>query len=279
MNSPGDAMQVELIAGCACLLAFIVLLLLHQQWRQHKQLNTLRQQLQQERAQRRQAEHCLIDTRTQLCQALADQDRVRDAERQRIGRDLHDDLGQQLLALTMEICALAASHPQLKSPLNELDAHVRQAVRSLRQILKDLAPESIEPGLRAAVEMQLSRFSKLSGIQCQLTADAQAFAAGADVRFQAMLFRLLQESLSNVARHAQASAVQVALCRQGGALSLTVRDNGVGLPEHVQQRPSYLAAIRQRVTAAGGQLHIASTPGAGTALSMSFPLEPTGDEA
>lgn len=279
MQTPGYAMQVEVIVVCACLLASIALALLLQHWRQQRQIQSLRGQLQQECAQRQQAERGLVEARTQLCEALAAQDRIREAERQRIGRDLHDDLGQQLLGLTMEICTLAERYPALKPPLAELDDHVRQALRTLRCVLKDLSPEALEAGLRAAVERQLQRFSKLSGIPCQLTADAQAFLAARDARFQAILFRLIQESLSNIVRHAQASEVQIALCRQPGGLSLTVRDNGVGLPERVRQAPASLSTIRQRVTAAGGMLHIASAPGQGTALSMSFPLEPTGDMA
>lgn len=273
MTSLGNAMQVDVILVCASLLAMMALM------RLRRQLEQLRRELQTEQSGRQAAEHALTDARAQLCQALVGQDRIRNTERRRIGRDLHDDLGQQLLALTMEICALADQHPQLKPALNELDAHVRCAVRSLRNILNDLAPEPIAQGLRAALEQQLAQFSKLSGIQCQLSADSQAFAAGANAPFEAMLYRLLQESLSNIARHAQASTVQVALCRQADALSLIVRDNGLGLPRHVQQRSACLATIRQRVAAAGGLLHISSAPGQGTALSMSFPLEPTGDVA
>jgi len=272
MRATGAAVQLEVIVVCACLLGLIALALLYRQWRQERQMAQLRRSLRHEQEQRQHAEHALIEARTQLCQELSARERIKLDERQRIGRDLHDDLGQQLLALTMEVCAIAAAHRTLKPALAQLDSHVRLAVRSLRGILKDLAPEALECGLRAAFETQLSQFGKLSGIECCLQADPEAFAAAADERFQAALYRLLQESLSNIARHAQASAVQVALCRQTGSLSMTVRDNGVGLPERVRNGAGCLGTIRQRVLAAGGQLHIASAPGHGTALSMSFPL-------
>jgi signal transduction histidine kinase len=273
MSATGSAVQLEVIVVCACLLGLIALALLYRQWRQERQLTQLRRSLRHEQEQRQHAEHALIDARTQLCQQLAARDRAKLDERQRIARDLHDDLGQQLLALSMEVCTIASTHRPLKPALTELDSHLRLAVRSLRSILKDLAPDALECGLRAAFENQLRQFSKLSGIECRLEANTDAFQAATDERFQAALYRLLQESLSNIARHAQASAVQVVLCRQSGSLSLTVRDNGIGLPERVRSGAGCLGTIRQRVLAAGGQLHIASAPGQGTALSMSFPLE------
>jgi len=272
MSAIGSAVQLEVIVVCACLLGLIALALLYRQWRQERQLTQLRRSLQHEQEQRQHAERALIDARTQLCQELSARERITLDERQRIARDLHDDLGQQLLALTMEVCTIASAHRPLKPALAELDSHVRLAVRSLRGILKDLAPEALESGLRAAFEQQLSQFSKLSGIDCRLEADAEAFGAAASQRFQTALYRLLQESLSNIARHAQASAVQVALCRQTDSLSMTVSDNGIGLPERVRNGAGRLGTIRQRVLAVGGQLQIASAPGQGTALSMSFPL-------
>jgi signal transduction histidine kinase len=273
MRATESAVQLEVIVVCACLLGLIALALLYRQWRQERQIAQLRRSLQHEQEQRQHAEHALIDTRTQLCQELSGRERIKLDERQRIARDLHDDLGQQLLALTMEVCAIGAAHRTLKPALAQLDGHVGLAVRSLRCILKDLAPEVLECGLRAAFEDQLSQFSKLSGIDCALQAAPEAFSAATDERFQAALYRLLQESLSNIARHAQATAVQVALCRETCSLSMTVRDNGIGLPERVRNGAACLGTIRQRVLAAGGQLHIASAPGQGTALSMSFPLE------
>jgi len=272
MRATGAAVQLEVIVVCACLLGLIALALLYRQWRQERQMAHLRRSLQHEQEQRQHAEHALVETRSQLCQARSERERIQLDERQRIARDLHDDLGQQLLALTMEVCAIAAAHRPLRSALAELDRHVRLAVRSLRCILRDLAPEAMDCGLRAAFEEQLSQFSKLSGIECRLHADPDAFAAAADERFQAALYRLLQESLSNIARHAQASSVQVDLCRETSGLSMTVRDNGIGLPERVRNGAACLSTIRQRVLAAGGQLHFASAPGQGTALSMSFPL-------
>jgi len=271
MRVTGYAIELDVIAACACLLGLIALVLLYRYFLLGRQTEQLRQQLEQEKLALRHAEQALIEARTHLSQALAAQDRTREAERQRIARDLHDDLGQHLLALTMEVCVMADTHPAMKEALGQFDNHLRVAVRSLRTIIKDLLPEALESGLRVAVEKQLAQFSRLSGIQCTLAADSDVFKLASGQRFQTMLYRLLQESLSNIARHAQATEVEIALLRQPSCLSLTVRDNGVGMPERTPA--SSLGSIGQRVAAAGGRLHIASGPGQGTALSMSFPLE------
>ena len=270
-----STMTIDLITACAGVLGCIALGLLWRCYRQGAELCRLRAAQAGLCRNRQQAEQALVDSRLQLAQALARQDRAKEAERRRIGRDLHDDLGQHLLALTMEVCTLAGAHPRLKQPLAEIDSHLRSAIRSLRTVIRNLLPEELEHGLRAAVENQLTQFTRLSGIRCRLDADPAAFNAAQDGQFHAVLYRILQESLSNIARHAQATRVDIALCRQERALSLTVRDNGIGLPQHrlAARRRSGLGGIEQRVTAAGGQFHIASQPGQGTALSMSFPLE------
>jgi signal transduction histidine kinase len=268
------AITVDVLSVCAALLGSLALALLWHCARLGAALERQRGACANERARREASEQALISTRAQLAQALARQDRIKEAERQRIGRDLHDDLGQHLLALTMEVCALASTHPRLKQPLEQIDTHLRTAIRSLRTVIKNLLPEQLNQGLRAAVESQLAQFTRLSGIRCRLDADAAAFNAAQDSQFQGMLYRILQESLSNIARHAQATQVEIALHRQNSTLNLVVRDNGVGLPpqQPAPRRRCGLDGIEQRVTAIGGQFHIASQPGEGTALSMHFPL-------
>ena len=275
MTLAASAVTLDLITACAVVLGGIALALLWRCHRQGAELQRLSALHRRERGTRELAEQALVDARSQLAQALVSQDRIKENERQRIGRDLHDDLGQHLLALTMEVCALAGAHPRLKQPLAQIDSHLRSAIRSLRTVIRNLPPEQLEHGLRAAVEGQLAQFTRLSGIHCRLDADPAAFNAAQDSQFQAMLFRILQESLSNIARHAQATQVDIALCRQDSGLSLTVRDNGIGLPprQPSPRRHCGLTGIEQRVTAAGGQFHVVSQPGQGTALSMSFPLD------
>ncbi|TFW13432.1 sensor histidine kinase, partial [Duganella callida] len=197
------------------------------------------------------------------------QQALRDADRRRIARDLHDDLGQHLLALGLDTAALAQRHPALRCPLAELDQRIQQARRALRTIIDDLPPEALAQGLQDAVRQQVALFSRLSGIPCRLELDAGAAGGTAD----GVLYRVLQESLSNIVRHAQASEVSVGIRCQDRSLKLTVRDNGVGLPQPAARRGSGLRGIAQRVDEAGGRLDVASAPGLGTALTMSFPIQ------
>ncbi|MET0321847.1 MAG: sensor histidine kinase, partial [Duganella sp.] len=241
--------------------------------RQRSLLVRLQARLGRERAAREQAEQALADTRRQVCHLSASQQSLRDAERRRIARDLHDDLGQHLLTLGMELRVLGASHPVLGESLDRIDRHVQHTLRAMRAVVRDLQPEPLENGLQDAVNHQLAQFSRLSGIPCRLEARPEAFSHR-DAGMDKTVYRILQESLSNIARHAQASEVSVAIARAADRLNLTVQDNGVGLPPGAT-RPgasSGLRGIAERVSEAGGRFDVASAPGAGTALTMSFPL-------
>jgi signal transduction histidine kinase len=273
MRYAPSSIELDMLAAGACLLALTALLLLWRQYRQRAELDSLRRLLCQERQQRALADRALADTRKQVCHLSAGQQSLRDAERRRIARDLHDDLGQHLLALGMDARALGERHPQLGQPLAQFDDRIQQASRAMRSIVRDLQPEALESGLQGAVQQQVEQFSRLSGIACRLEAESEAFGARPDDSMDNVVYRVLQESLSNIVRHAQASEVCVGICRQQHSLSLTVRDNGIGLPHPPAARGSGLRGIAQRVAEAGGRFDIASTPGFGTALTMSFPIQ------
>lgn len=273
MRYPSQPLQVELMAAGAVLLSLIALALLWRQFRMGTQLARLQATLASEHRLRGAAEGAQLEYRARVCQLLAERDGVQEAERQRIARDIHDDLGQNLLALKMDLSALANAHPPLAHELVRIAQHVEASIHSLRTIIRDLRPEALDHGLRTAVEQQLHQFTRLSGIACRLRADQTVFNAPPDPRVDTVLYRILQESLSNIARHAQATRVDIALCRQQQRLILTVSDNGVGLPGAPARRNGGLLGIEDRVTQAGGQFHVASRPGQGTALSMSFPLD------
>lgn len=273
MSSFAQTMQTDWITAAMIALAAIALGLLRRARRLNAVLLRLEAEVRRERRHRRLAEQDLASLRIEQCQLLAERDDIKTAERRRIARDIHDDLGQHLTAMRIDLGALAGRHPTLAQAFSLLDTHLKQSLGSLRTILRDLLPEALECGLRHAMEKQLTQFSRLSGIPCQLHAEAATFNAQADPKMDAMLFRVLQESLSNIARHAQATQVQIALCRQAGQLNLTVRDNGVGLARPAARRGFGLRGIEERVTEAGGHFLVSSRPGCGTALSVSFPLE------
>jgi signal transduction histidine kinase len=229
-----------------------------------------------ERHARALAERALADAHASLCRLIHQQERVRETERNRIARDIHDDLGQHLLAMKMELALMQASgagpdtaaYQQVGKLLQNLDL----TVASLRSIINDLRPPALEQGLQSAMEHQLAEFSRLNGISHHLEAAPGVFQATPGQVVDAMLFRILQESLANVARHAQATEVKVALACSGDLLTLKVRDNGVGMAQRQDTRGSGLAGIADRVAAAGGKFAIDSEPGNGTELSLSIPL-------
>jgi signal transduction histidine kinase len=272
MRYTATYLEIDIIVAGGVALAAIALLLLWRQRRLRRTLAELNQRLGVERGNRELAEQALVQTRQQIHRLNASQQSLRDAERRRIARDLHDDMGQHLLALTFDVARLAMRHPQLAEALAQVETRLHSANRSLRTIVRDLPPEALEDGLQGALQQQMEQFSRLSGIPCRLEAEPAALAAHAGGGMDAVLYRVLQESLSNIARHAQASEVCIGLCRGADSLSLTVRDNGIGLPDPPARRGVGLRGIAQRVTEAGGRFDITSEPGHGTALTMSFPI-------
>lgn len=238
------AFHVEILSACAALLAAVALALL---WRC------------------RRLGQALATVQAEAAALLHE-------ERLRIASDIHDDLGQNLLTLKIELGALQ-NHPGLPAParrhLATLLKHTDAGVRSLRGIINGLRPVGLEQGLRCAVERQLTEFSRINGIHYQL--ESAQYGSDAACPADTTVFRVLQESLSNIARHAGATEVRIALCRNAHELSMTVRDNGVGMHEGPPHHGCGLLGIEHRVAAAGGCFALASTPGQGTALTISIP--------
>jgi signal transduction histidine kinase len=223
------------------------------------------------------AEQALGDEHELMSTLVHQQGSVRDNERGRIARDIHDDLGQILLALRIDVSLLQVAtngiHPAINDKLGQLGATLDHAMRSLRGLINNLRPLALGEGLRGAMERQVREFSRISGIAHDFKAEDGAFEAGqAAPLLDVVLYRVLQESLSNVARHSHASHVQVRLFRDDGRLALRVQDNGVGMVPDPANYGCGLAGMRERISAAGGDLLIESGPNAGTLLALSLPL-------
>ena len=230
-------------------------------------------QLSVERHARALAERALAETHKVLCSLVEQQETVRDMERRRIARDIHDDLGQNLMALKIELTLLQRSarggNPNVNAHLGIMIRNLDLAIKSLRGIINDLRPLALESGLRYAMEWQLSEFSRLNGIRHYFSADPAAFDN--DTALDAMLFRILQESLSNVARHAQATEVRVELSCAHGQIALAIGDNGSGIRPSEAVDGRGLDGIRDRVAAFGGSVSIDSPPGGGCQLRIAIP--------
>ena len=267
----------------AVALALILALLLACWWRRAgdaaARCARLAAELQRERAHRIQAEQALSDTRASLSHLACERRGTREAERHRIGRDLHDDLGQHLLALQLDIGSLHNS-AQLPAALRQhtarIERHIGLTVRSLRAVINDLRPAALDIGLGPAAQRQLDDIARLAGLRCELRTaglDRQAASSPAGAA-ENVLFRLLQEALSNVVRHARASAVHVTLARESGGFMLAVRDDGVGLGSPTARQGTGLTGMADRVAAAGGRMTLDSQPGQGTTVSITLPDAP-----
>ena len=213
-----------------------------------------------------------------LRELTAHQDRVKEEERRRIAREIHDELGQNLLALRIDVSMLEArtskSHPNLnekvRGALNQIDA----TVKTIRTIINNLRPAVLDLGLTAAIEWQVAEFRRRSGITCHLVMDDEEFALD-DTR-ATTLFRILQESLTNVIRHAKATRVAIELHRDNNQLVMSITDNGIGIyPGSRKGGNSFgLVGVEERIHALNGKFIINSGPGQGTKLTIFIPLDP-----
>lgn len=234
-------------------------------------------QLAVERHARLTAERSLAATHSSLCKLARQQEHVRETERQRIGRDIHDDLGQNLLTLKIDLSLLHVSttgaHPLITQRVDCMMGNLDLTIQSLRAVINDLRPLALENGLGAAIESQLHDFTRMHGIRHVLRAEPGVYNYPPDQERDAMVFRILQESLSNIVRHAHATDVTVDLQRCGGVLTMTIQDNGIGMKAGAGgAQGSGLPGIRERAAAIGGRFAIESQPGRGTLLRLSFPV-------
>jgi signal transduction histidine kinase len=201
---------------------------------------------------------------------------IKEMERKRIAREIHDDLGQSLLALRIEAELLAGRtkgthshlHKRARATLMQIDT----TIKSVRQIINDLRPTVLDLGLSAAVEWQVNQFQRRTGIQCELQDDHGEIAL--PDHCATAFFRILQESLTNIVRHANATRVKVELRLTGGWLSLTVRDNGCGLPPGGRNKYGSfgLVGIEERIVILGGTCAVFSEPDGGTTVMVSAPV-------
>ena len=155
--------------------------------------------------------------------------------------------------------------------LDTIDA----TIRSVRTIINDLHPSTLELGLGPAAEWLIHQMESRGAIRYRLTFNSEAPDLGLDQRQTSAIFRVLQESLSNIVRHAQASEVEVALAQDADAIVLRISDNGIGMQpgDHGKRAAFGLKSIRERVHALGGELRIDSQAGRGTALAIHLPQQ------
>lgn len=241
------------------------------------QLLAIRGRLEDEIAERREAQRRLEASQGQLRRLSAHLQQAREEERVRIAREIHDELGQALVGLKMDVAwlrrSLSRPVPGVLSKLEEMSARIDETVRSVRRISAELRPSILDDlGLNAALEWQLDEFRSRTGIECVLTSRLGPRPLHPD-RATA-LFRIFQEALTNVARHAEASRVTVTIEETADLLTLAIQDNGRGIrPEEQGQPQSFgLLGMRERVHLLEGEIEIQGAPGQGTQVTVRIPV-------
>jgi signal transduction histidine kinase/CHASE1-domain containing sensor protein len=208
-----------------------------------------------------------------LRRLAAHTENIKEGERKRIAREIHDDLGQNLLALRIEADLLASRtserHHQLHARAKRTLQQIDMTIKSVRQIINDLRPNVLDLGLGAAVDWQVAQFRQRTGIACDVMEDLDDMAI--DDGCATALFRILQESLTNISRHAQATRVRVELRLLHARITMTISDNGVGMDASNRHKPGSfgLVGIEERVKILGGTFTVTSRPGAGTTIEVS----------
>lgn len=225
---------------------------------------------------RKRAEAELRSNEEQLHSLVARLNTVREEEAKRIARELHDDLGQRLTALNMELSALEADgaegSPAFRERAVRMQAIVDHTIVVVQKIAGELRLGQLDVlGLTAAIDWQMQEFSRLSAIPCRAPRLDEVEGLS-DVQ-STTLFRILQEALTNIIRHAGASAVEVSLESAPDHVTLTVRDNGRGITESelMNRNAIGLLGMRERAQLVGGVVTISGQPGAGTVVCVRIP--------
>ena len=201
--------------------------------------------------------------------------RAQEEERRRLARDLHDEVNQALTAILLRLEALAQDAPGGRNgEVTELKRLVNQAMEELLNLARQLRPSALDDhGLEPAIDTQLKRFASRTGVEARLMTEGDPTTLGEDV--QIAVYRVVQEALANVGRHAAATCVEVDLEVEVGRTELRVRDDGVGFdPGEAASRGADgggglgLKGMAERARLVGGELDVRSAPGSGTSVTL-----------
>jgi signal transduction histidine kinase len=210
--------------------------------------------------------------------ALTDRvERMREEERTRIARELHDELGQLLTGIKLDFSVALRRLRELKTPGDVVDrlqsaiGQVDIGIQMVRRIASDLRPAPLDHrDLGGAIEFEARRRSFQAGLRISVT---QQPTHHIDPELATVAFRIFQEALTNAIRHADATEIRVVVETESGVLRLTVADNGIGMPATAQDEPALgLMGMRERAEALGGGVEISGNRGGGTCVDVTLPL-------
>lgn len=225
---------------------------------------------------RKKAEEELRKSHEELRNLSAHLQQVREEERARISREIHDELGQALTAIKMDMSYLFKKyndHCSISEKAESIFRVIDSTIQAIKRISTELRPGVLDDlGLMAAIEWQVKEFERRCGIMCHLHIGTDDIDVDKDSSIA--IFRVLQEGLTNIARHASATEVFVNLFKDRDGLCLLIRDNGKGITEEDIKSPKSfgLIGMRERVHFLNGDFHIRGNPGEGTEISIRVPF-------
>ncbi|MGV8894549.1 MAG: PAS domain-containing sensor histidine kinase [Burkholderiaceae bacterium] len=218
----------------------------------------------------------LQHSRACLAELSAHVEQVKEQERARIAREIHDDLGGNLTAMKIALALLSrklpAAHTKLHEKAQYLDTLVDRTIDAAHRIARDLRPGILDIGIVAAIEWQASEFEKQNGIPCSLCCDQDDIEIHPD--HAAALFRIFQEALTNIAKHAKASHVVVRLNRTGQGVKLEITDNGRGITAMDRTKPESfgIRGMVERAKMLGGEFSISAPLEGGCMITIDLPV-------
>jgi signal transduction histidine kinase len=231
----------------------------------------LEEQVEERAGRLRRSESALRDSQARLRELACFLQEVRESERTAIARELHDELGQALTALRIDLdwmrkhCGADACSERISAS----HTLVERTIESLRRISEGLRPGMLDVlGLCAALEHLARQFEDRTGVACTFHADRDEYELDADRSIA--VFRLVQEALTNVTRHAQASSVDIRLEAAEGKLQLVIQDDGIGFDPHTPKKGFGLLGMSERVDMLGGQMSVDGRHG--VCISVALPL-------
>ena len=243
------------------------------------ELLQINRQLSAEIAERRSAQQMVQQSREQLRKLIGYQENLKEEERRRIASEIHDELGSELTGIKAYLSVMIerAQKMCMSPDRHLLDAAdlADDAIKTVRRVITDLRPSVLDQlGLWAALEWYASQIGERSGLCCEFMIDKLAAATEIDPERSIAIFRIVQEALTNVVRHARASRVIIQVKLQDGAVMVEVADDGSGITAERLLNPESwgIIGMHERARYFGGELKITGTPGQGTSVLLHMPL-------
>ena len=218
-------------------------------------------------------------SRARLAELSAHIEHLKEQERMQLAREVHDDLGGNLTAIKMALALLANRLPEndpfLKEKAQYLESLVDRTIESAHRIASDLRPSILDLGIIAALEWQSKEFEKQVGIPCRFSSTTKEIELQADQA--TAIFRIFQEALTNIAKHAKATQVNVNFTLTEDNLNLEIIDNGKGIEtaERLKSNSFGIRSMTERANSFGGKLNITQTKGGGSTVSINIPRKIT----